>query len=88
MGTTAAMSGMTALVILVGVLVLAFWYGKEIARVFRPASRMLEAADSHALVYAAKVKNAAIADAAKIDVKAGDVKKAKENIALIDGFEL
>lgn len=83
-----AMSGLTALVILVGVIATVFWYGKEVARVFRPVGRLLDAADTHATVYSAEIKNTAIEKGAKIKVDTKNVNKAKENLDLINSFEI
>ncbi len=83
-----AMAGLTAVVILIGIFGGLFWFGKELKRIFRPMGRMLDAADTHATVFSAEVKNSAITKASKLTVNADTIKTGRMNLALIDAFDL
>lgn len=77
-----------AVVVLVGIVGVVFWYGKSINRIFRPVGKMLDAADTHATVFSAEVKNSAIEKASKLKVNAETIKTGRVNLALIDAFDL
>lgn len=86
--TTTVLSASTILAIgLVGFIIF-FWYGKNVARVFRPVTRMLEAADAHAIVYSAEVKNNAITRASKIIIDPKMLKTAQDKLKAINSFDL
>ncbi len=82
------MSGMVAIVILIGIGIALFWYGNAISRVFRPVGKMLDSADAHATVFSAEVKNNAIRKAAVIKINLEEVEIARSNLAIIDSFDL
>lgn len=63
-----------------------FWYGKNISNFFRPITRMLEAGDMHAQVYASEVKTSAINKASKLKVDKKAFSKAKSNLDEINQF--
>lgn len=63
-----------------------FWYGKNISNFFRPVTRVLEAGDMHAQVYAGSVKASAIAKASKLSIDKKAFAKAKDNLDLINSF--
>lgn len=91
-------SGMSfgvALVLMCGVWGVVWWYGSALSslftplnRVFRPVTKVLDAADTHAQVWGAEIKASAIRKAAKIEVNKDEFEKAKSNLDLINSFDL
>lgn len=63
-----------------------FWYGKNISNFFKPVTRVLEAGDMHAQVYASQVKVNAINKASKLSVDKKAFTQAKSNLDLISSF--
>lgn len=65
---------------------LSFWYGKSFSRVLKPVAEVYEAAGMHATVYAAEIKVAAIAKAAKLEINPDNLAIAKQKLGLVNGF--
>lgn len=63
-----------------------FWFGDSFSRLFRPASRLLEAGDMHAQVYASEVKTSAIQKASKLNVDKKAFDRAKSNLDAVSAF--
>ena len=79
---------MAASILALGVLIFIFlfWYGSSISALFRPVTRVLEAGDMHAQVYAGQVKVNAINKASKLSVDKKAFSQAKSNLDLINSF--